>query len=96
MTKLAQYADDMNLLLGNDRSIMAAFDTMASFQQASGSKLNMSKTEGMYFGYQEGRTTGPVPIRWKTDELDILGTKMKRTMEQDCVKGLGSPVCDVK
>ena len=73
----------MNLLLPNDRWVTAAFDVMKTFQHASGSKLNMEKTEGMYFGYQQGRTNGPVPIPWKTDGLEILGTRMNKTMEQD-------------
>ena len=80
--KLVQYADDMSLLLSTERSVTVAFDIIVAFRQASGSKLNMDKTEGMFFGPQFGRTTGPVPIKWKADNLNILGATISPTMEQ--------------
>jgi hypothetical protein len=73
----------MNLLLATDQSVSHAFSTLTAFQSASGSKLNLEKTEGMYYGYQTGRTTGPVPIKWRTDGLEILGTRMTPSLEQD-------------
>ncbi len=39
-TKLAQYVDDMNLILANKRSVTRAFEILKDFQQVSGSKLN--------------------------------------------------------
>ena len=63
-TKLAQYADDMNLIMANERSVIRAFEILKDFQQASGSKLNLEKTEVMFFGTQAGKINGPVPIRW--------------------------------
>jgi hypothetical protein len=40
----------MNLILANERSVTRAFEILTDFQQASGSKLNLEKTEGMFFG----------------------------------------------
>jgi hypothetical protein len=36
----------------------------------------MTKTEGIYVGAQAGRTTGPVPIQWRTDAITVLGTRI--------------------
>jgi hypothetical protein len=82
-TKLVQYADDMNLILANERSAIRAFEVLHEYQKASGSKMNLEKTEGMFFGTQAGRTNGPVPIRWRTDNLDILGVKINPHLRQD-------------
>ena len=67
------YADDATLTLQDDTSVIHAFDTIEEYERASGSKLNKTKTEGLYISRQAGCTTGPVPITWKTDTLTILG-----------------------
>ena len=38
-----------------------------------GSKLNLDKTEGLWFGSIAGRTDGPVNIKWRTDFIKVLG-----------------------
>ena len=43
------------------------------YEQGSGSKLNPSKTKRMWLGSRRGQTTGPVDIRWITDQLKLLG-----------------------
>ena len=37
------------------------------------SKLNLDKTEGMWFGSMAGRTDGPVNIKWRTDFIKVFG-----------------------
>ena len=87
-SKISAYADDGTLTLKDDRSVARAFEVIQQYEAASGSKLNMEKTEGIYVGQQAGRTTGPVPITWKTDAITVLGTKMGNNMEQDWQKQL--------
>lgn len=87
-SKLTQYADDMTLLLADDRSVSTAFDIVETYQQASGGKLNLTKTEGMYFGKQIGRAHGPAAIKWRTDSLEILGTVISKGMQQKWGKPL--------
>ena len=53
--------------------ITKAFEIVRVFQKGSGSKLNLDKAEGMWFGSMAGRTDGPVDIKWRTDFIKILG-----------------------
>ena len=82
-SKVSAYADDSTLTLKDDLSVTRAFDVIYKFERASGSKLNMSKTEGVYVGQQAGRDHGPVPIKWNTDGIKILGAKIGNDLEQD-------------
>jgi hypothetical protein len=84
--KLAAYADDVTLTLTDDTSVVHAFDTIQAYERATGSKLNPTKTEGLYLGRQAGRTTGPVPITWNTAAITILGGKYGNTDHQDWEK----------
>ena len=72
-SKISQYADDGNLTLVDEYSITKAFEIVRIFEKASGSKLNLDKSEGMWFGSMAGRTDGPVNIKWRTDFIKVLG-----------------------
>ena len=39
--------------------------------------------EGVYVGQQSGRKHGPVPIKWKADNIRALGTNIGNSMQQD-------------
>ena len=84
--KITQYADDATLILKDEQSELRSFDIIGRYEQGSGSKLNYDKSQGIYIGSQEGRNTGPVPITWKTDHTNVLGTQIGPTMEQDWEK----------
>ena len=71
--KISQYAEDGNLTLVNEYSITKTFEIVRIFDKGSGSKLNLDKTEGMWFGCMAGRTDGPFNIKWRTDFIKILG-----------------------
>ena len=45
-----QYADDTTLILSTDDSIRAVFDVYSLFEKASGSRLNQSKSKGLWLG----------------------------------------------
>ena len=68
-SKISQYADDGDLTLVDDLSITKAFEIIRIYERGSGSRLNLGKTEGMWFG----RGDGPVNIKWRTDCIKILG-----------------------
>ena len=72
-SKISQYADDGNLILVDEYSIIKAFEIVRIFEKGSGSKLNLDKTEGMWFSSMTGRTDGPVNIKWRTDFIKVLG-----------------------
>ena len=81
-----QYADNSTLTLRDDVSVTRCFDVIAQFEAASGSKLNMEKTEGIYITAQAGRGRGPVLIDWRTDDIEVLGTKMGNNLDQNWEK----------
>ena len=72
-SKVSQYADDTTLILANNYSITRCFHIVNIFEKGSGSRLNTTKTEGLWIGRSAGRQTGPVNITWVTDKLKILG-----------------------
>ena len=72
-SKIGQYADDGDLTLVDDFSITKAFEIIRIYERGSGSRLNLGKTEGMWFGSMAGRGDGPVNIKWRTDCIKILG-----------------------
>ena len=57
------------------------------FEKGSGSKLNLDKTEGMWFGSMAGRTDGPVNIKWKTDFIKVLGI-FRRDIQKCCMSNM--------
>ena len=81
-SKISQYADDATLTVTDDLSVTRSFDIISKFEAATGGKLNMEKTEGIYIGCDAGRTHGPVPIKWKKDNIDVLGTKIGNNQNQ--------------
>ena len=54
-------------------SLTKAFEIVRIFEKGSRSKLNLDKTEGMWFGSMVGRTDGPVNIKWRTHFIKVLG-----------------------
>ena len=82
-SKITQYADDSTLTLKDDPSIQRSFEVIARFEGASGSKLNLEKTEGIYVGKQAGRPQGPAPIKWRTNHIEVLGTNIGNSNAQN-------------
>ena len=68
-----QYADDTTLILSTDDSIKAVFDIYSLFEKASGSRLNQSKSKGLWLGAWVGRQDPPVALDWSPSKLKILG-----------------------
>ena len=73
LSPISQYADDTSLILTSDDAIVAVFETYALFEQASGSKLNQSKSKGLWLGGWCGRVDPPVALDWSSSKLKVLG-----------------------
>ena len=64
---ISQYADDTSLIVTSDDAIQASFETYSIYEKGSGSKLNLSKSKGLWLGSWNGRrdppliSTGPHP-----------------------------------
>ncbi len=71
--KLTQYADDICLFLRDVQSINAALQVVTNFSSVSGLKLNMDKTEGLYFGNTQNRTVDYDKIKWPNEPIKYLG-----------------------
>ena len=52
---VSQYADDTSLIVTSDSSIEAVFESYSLFEKGSGSKLNLSKSKGLWLGSWSGR-----------------------------------------
>ena len=70
---ISQYADDTSLILTSDDAIKASFEVYSLFEKASGSKLNQSKSKGLWLGSWSGRSDPPVALDWNSTKLKVLG-----------------------
>ena len=70
---VSQYADDTSLIVVSDDSIKAVFDTYAVFELGSGSKLNLSKSKGLWLGGWSGRLDPPITLEWTSGMIKVLG-----------------------
>ena len=73
LSPISQYVDNTSLILTSDDAIVAAFETYALFEQALGSKLNQSKSKGLWLGGWYGRVDPPVALDWSSSKLKVLG-----------------------
>ena len=65
--------DNTSLILTSDDAIVAVFEMYALFEQALGSKLNQSKSKGLWLGGWCGRVDLPVTLDWSSSKLQVLG-----------------------
>lgn len=74
--RISQYADDNNLFITNDPSIIECFRVIRKFESVSGAKLNSQKTEGLWVGSWRNRQDRPIDITWKSDFIKTLGAHL--------------------
>ena len=67
---LSLYADDVSV----DGAMEEIVYTYARFQRGTGSKLNLDKCEGLWFGGWRGRPESVVPFQWTSNKNKVLGT----------------------
>ncbi|PFX24018.1 Transposon TX1 uncharacterized 149 kDa protein [Stylophora pistillata] len=73
VSPIVQYADDTSLVLSSDDSMKAAFEAFALLENASGSKLHLAKSKGLWLGGWSGRSDPPVMLDWSSSRLKVLG-----------------------
>ena len=71
--KISQYADDTTLTVMRDDSIDRVFSHAATYERASGTRINLDKCEGLWIGTNKNRTDKPQGIKWHTDKIKIIG-----------------------
>ena len=70
---LSLYADDTSVISISDGATQAVFSTYEKFEKGTGSKLNLSKCEGLWLGAWHNRSDSPVSITWSSDKIKVLG-----------------------
>ncbi|KAK2138195.1 hypothetical protein LSH36_3592g00004 [Paralvinella palmiformis] len=73
VTKIDQYADDTTIQISDIDSIESVFSLIRVYELASGCRINMDKTEGLWLGSFKGRRDTPLDLRWTSDSVKILG-----------------------
>ena len=73
LSPISQYADDTSLVVVTDDSIVACFETYDLYEKGSGSKLNLSKSKGLWLGPWRGRVDSPVSLDWTSVKIKVSG-----------------------
>ena len=80
-TKCLLYMDDVNILCTDILSINRTLDLTDWFGRASGSKLNRSKTQALFYGPWRVTDTTGLPLTVTKTDQKILGVKFDREGE---------------
>ena len=80
--KVGLYADDTTSFVKTFPSLVKLFDVIRIYEQGSGAKLNVSKTEAMWLGAWRSRTDQPLGLTWVT-KMKILGVVFGHVSDQD-------------
>lgn len=70
--KISLYADDATCICTTEKSIFHVLNVSYFFSLASGSKLNVNKTKGVWLGKWKSRSDHPFGISWP-DQCKIVG-----------------------
>ena len=71
---ISQYADDTSIIVSSDDAIKATFDTYSIYERGSGSKLNLSKSKGLWLGSWNGHQDPPIALDWTSSRIKVLGS----------------------
>jgi hypothetical protein len=72
-TKVNMFADDTQLINKTEESIEETFKTLEIYEKASGAKMNLEKTVGMYLGKWRNKNPRFKNIMWSTKPVKALG-----------------------
>jgi hypothetical protein len=72
-TKVNMFADDTQLINKTEESIEETFKTLEIYEKASGAKMNLEKTVGMYLGKWRNKNPRFKNIKWSTKPVKALG-----------------------
>ena len=67
------YADDVIITIKENRCFKEVIKDIATYEKASGAKVNYDKTKGLWAGKWKGRTDTPMQITWTSDNVKTLG-----------------------
>lgn len=73
LSLISQYADDTSLVVCSDDAIRASFEVYSVYERGSGSKLNVSKSKGLWLGSWAGRSDPQVSLQRLSAKIKVLG-----------------------
>ena len=73
ISPISQYADDTPLVVCSDAAIRACFNVYDVYERGSGSRLNLSKSKGLWLGPWANRSDLPVGLDWSSVKIKVLG-----------------------
>ena len=71
--RILQYADDAQIIVSNNSSITEVFKQLRLYEEATGAKINIGKTEGLFMGKWKNRHDRPFDCKWIHDKVFALG-----------------------
>ena len=82
-SKLNMFADDTQLMNRTEKSIEQTFKWLKIYEQASGSKINYTKTEGIYLGPWKNKEPIFTKIKWTKTAVKTLGIFHGHVIDND-------------
>ena len=70
--KILQYADDTQIIVSDNSSIAEVFTQLRLYEEATGAKINIGKTEGLFMGKWKNRHDKPFDCKWTNDKVFAL------------------------
>ena len=71
--QIIQHADDTSIFITDNTEFNALRSWFYSYGEGSGSKINVSKTQGLWLGAWKNRTDKPGNFNWNNQKIKILG-----------------------
>ena len=72
--KISQYADDTTLFVSDNDSISTCLSVLRVYEAASGAKININKTKGLWLGASKQDTLRNEGIDFTNTKINVLGT----------------------
>ena len=83
LSPISQYADDTSLVVTSDYAIRACFEVYHLYERGSWSKLNRSKSRGLWLGSWigswSGRSDPPVALEWSSVKIKVVCSSAQPT-----------------
>ena len=67
------YADDATIVIKQNQCFKEVIKEISDYEQASGAKVNLRKTKGLWLGKWKHRTDAPLGFTWTNDCVRTLG-----------------------
>ena len=86
--KILQYANDTQITVSDNSSTAEVFKQLRLYEEATGAKINIGKTEGLFMGKWNNRHDKPFDCKWTNDKVFALGLWIgnKDTAEIVCIR----------